>query len=214
MFGFLPIGLFYHAAYTRRDRRLLLWLLVRSHWPAHLDPDADGQRMIPAVVVFAYLAVVLVHRHLRVPRVGATRDAEDYFLAGRSLGPGRVPAVALRHEHDGVLDPRRVRPRLRQRHRHLRPDGVLVGADHPARPVRDRHAAVGARQAARLHDAGADVPRPLGVRPHRHGDLRGPGRAARALHHHRRDGRRHDAARRQRRRWCRTGSAARSSRWW
>ena len=63
-------------------------------------------------------------------------DAEDYFLAGRSLGPDRVPAVAVRHEHDGVLDPRRVGPRLRQRHRHLRADGVVVGAGHSRVPVR------------------------------------------------------------------------------
>ena len=53
--------------------------------------------------------------------------------------------------------------------------------------------AVGARPAPRLHDAGPDVPRSLGVRAHRHGHLRRAGRAAGALHHHRRHGRRHDA---------------------
>ena len=36
VFGFLPIGLFYHAAYTLATS-LLLWVLVRTHWPAHLE---------------------------------------------------------------------------------------------------------------------------------------------------------------------------------
>jgi hypothetical protein len=36
VFGFLPIGLFYHAAYTVACA-LLLWFLVRTAWPAHLD---------------------------------------------------------------------------------------------------------------------------------------------------------------------------------
>ena len=35
VFGFLPIGLFYHAATRWRPR--LLWLLVRRHWPSHLE---------------------------------------------------------------------------------------------------------------------------------------------------------------------------------
>jgi hypothetical protein len=38
VFGFLPIGLAYHAAYTIACS-LLLWLLVRRHWPAHLEDD-------------------------------------------------------------------------------------------------------------------------------------------------------------------------------
>jgi membrane-associated PAP2 superfamily phosphatase len=36
VFGFLPIGLFYHAAYTLAIA-LLMWVLVRAHWPAHLE---------------------------------------------------------------------------------------------------------------------------------------------------------------------------------
>ena len=36
VFGFMPIGLFYHAAYTVATA-LLLWFLVRTAWPAHLD---------------------------------------------------------------------------------------------------------------------------------------------------------------------------------
>jgi hypothetical protein len=36
VFGVLPIGLFYHVAYTLATS-LLLWVLVRAHWPTHLD---------------------------------------------------------------------------------------------------------------------------------------------------------------------------------
>ena len=36
VFGFLPIGLFYHAAYTVATSALML-VLVRSCWPAHLE---------------------------------------------------------------------------------------------------------------------------------------------------------------------------------
>jgi len=36
VFGFLPIGLFYHAAYTVAISLLML-VLVRTHWPAHLE---------------------------------------------------------------------------------------------------------------------------------------------------------------------------------
>jgi len=36
VFGFLPIGLFYHAAYTVAISALM-WVLVRTHWPSHLE---------------------------------------------------------------------------------------------------------------------------------------------------------------------------------
>lgn len=36
VFGVLPIGLFYHAAFTLACS-LLLWVLVRRAWPHHLD---------------------------------------------------------------------------------------------------------------------------------------------------------------------------------
>ena len=39
VFGVLPAGLAYHAAYTIAIS-LLMWLLVRYNWPSHLD-DAD-----------------------------------------------------------------------------------------------------------------------------------------------------------------------------
>ncbi len=43
--------------------------------------------MIPALVVFAYLAVVLYIGIFAFRRAGRNGDAEEYFLAGRSLGP-------------------------------------------------------------------------------------------------------------------------------
>ena len=36
VFGFLPIGLFYHAAYTVVLSAMLAWL-VRRYWPTHLE---------------------------------------------------------------------------------------------------------------------------------------------------------------------------------
>jgi hypothetical protein len=38
VFGFIPIGLFYHAAYTLAVAALM-WLLVRLAWPSHLESD-------------------------------------------------------------------------------------------------------------------------------------------------------------------------------
>ena len=45
VFGFLPIGLFYHAAYTLAICALM-WVLVRAHWPSHLEdshPEPRGE---------------------------------------------------------------------------------------------------------------------------------------------------------------------------
>ncbi len=39
--GFLPVGLFYHAAYTVAIA-LLLWLLVRNAWPSRLEAEAEA----------------------------------------------------------------------------------------------------------------------------------------------------------------------------
>jgi hypothetical protein len=36
VFGFLPIGLFYHAAFTVATSAVL-WLLVKAAWPSHLE---------------------------------------------------------------------------------------------------------------------------------------------------------------------------------
>ena len=38
VFGALPIGLFYHVAFTLATS-LALWWLVRAIWPDHLDSD-------------------------------------------------------------------------------------------------------------------------------------------------------------------------------
>lgn len=36
VFGFLPIGLFYHAAFTVATSAVL-WLLLKVAWPSHLE---------------------------------------------------------------------------------------------------------------------------------------------------------------------------------
>ncbi len=41
--GFLPIGLFYHAVYSVAAS-LLLWLLVKYAWPAHLEREVPSGR--------------------------------------------------------------------------------------------------------------------------------------------------------------------------
>jgi hypothetical protein len=40
VFGVLPVGLFYHAAYTVLCAAVL-WVAVRRFWPAHLEHLAD-----------------------------------------------------------------------------------------------------------------------------------------------------------------------------
>lgn len=44
VFGFLPIGLAYHAAYTLGISLLMLYL-VRHHWPYHLDDANEPTRV-------------------------------------------------------------------------------------------------------------------------------------------------------------------------
>ena len=41
IFGFIPIGLFYHACYAVAAS-LMMWLLVTYAWPAHLEQEAEG----------------------------------------------------------------------------------------------------------------------------------------------------------------------------
>ena len=43
MFGFIPIGLFYHACYTVAAS-LLFWMLVKHAWPAHLEREVEQNR--------------------------------------------------------------------------------------------------------------------------------------------------------------------------
>ena len=38
VFGFMPIGLFYHAVFTLACS-IAMWLLVKHAWPAHLDVE-------------------------------------------------------------------------------------------------------------------------------------------------------------------------------
>ena len=38
VFGFLPIGLFYHAAFTVACS-IVMWIMVKQAWPAHLEDE-------------------------------------------------------------------------------------------------------------------------------------------------------------------------------
>jgi len=40
VFGFIPIGLFYHACFSVAAA-LLMWLLVTFAWPAHLEQEVE-----------------------------------------------------------------------------------------------------------------------------------------------------------------------------
>lgn len=41
--GFVPIGLFYHACFSVAAS-LLMWLLVKFAWPAHLEQEIEEQQ--------------------------------------------------------------------------------------------------------------------------------------------------------------------------
>ena len=41
-FGFIPIGLFYHAGFAVLAS-LLMWLLVTHAWPSHLEREIETQ---------------------------------------------------------------------------------------------------------------------------------------------------------------------------
>jgi hypothetical protein len=43
VFGFLPVGLFYHACLTLACS-LLMWLLVKHAWPADIESAGDQAR--------------------------------------------------------------------------------------------------------------------------------------------------------------------------
>ena len=40
VFGFIPIGLFYHACYTVVIA-VVMWLLVKHAWPSHLEEGGE-----------------------------------------------------------------------------------------------------------------------------------------------------------------------------
>ena len=46
VFGFLPVGLFYHAVYSVAAS-LLLWLLVKHAWPERLEEEAGRKKDVP-----------------------------------------------------------------------------------------------------------------------------------------------------------------------
>ena len=43
VFGFVPIGLFYQACFSVAAA-LLMWLLVKFAWPAHLETEVEQQK--------------------------------------------------------------------------------------------------------------------------------------------------------------------------
>jgi hypothetical protein len=43
VFGFVPIGLFYHACFSVAAS-VVMWLLVTHAWPAHLEEEAERGR--------------------------------------------------------------------------------------------------------------------------------------------------------------------------
>jgi hypothetical protein len=43
VFGFLPIGVFYHVGYTLAVA-VLMWALVRWAWPSQLEAEEEGSR--------------------------------------------------------------------------------------------------------------------------------------------------------------------------
>jgi hypothetical protein len=46
VFGFLPVGLFYHVCYTLAISALM-WLLVRGAWPTRLEEEVDWEAANP-----------------------------------------------------------------------------------------------------------------------------------------------------------------------
>jgi hypothetical protein len=40
VFGFIPIGLFYHAVFSVAAS-LVMWLLVKYAWPSHLEHEVE-----------------------------------------------------------------------------------------------------------------------------------------------------------------------------
>ena len=43
VFGFVPVGLFYHGCYTVAVS-LLMWMLVKHAWPAHLEQEISDNK--------------------------------------------------------------------------------------------------------------------------------------------------------------------------
>lgn len=45
LFGFLPIGIWYHLGFTIAVS-LVMWLLIKQAWPAHLEEDFENEEKI------------------------------------------------------------------------------------------------------------------------------------------------------------------------
>jgi hypothetical protein len=41
-FGFIPVGLWYHACFVI-SAALVMWMLVTFAWPAHLEEEVEGR---------------------------------------------------------------------------------------------------------------------------------------------------------------------------
>ena len=217
VFGFLPIGLFYHACYSVLARSLLMWLLVAYAWPD--APRARGgaaARGSPAVIPTADRLRLpggrRLHRRLRLPP-GARQGGGRGLLPRQPLArPVRVPDVAVRHEHDGLRDPR-ARPATPS-HNGIVTFGLMASSSALVIPL--SLFLIGTRVWALGKRYGFITPVQLfrdRWETSHIGTVIFAVQAAllRALHHHRRDGRRHDARGRERRAACRTGWAAPSS---
>lgn len=42
LFGFLPVGIWYHLCFTLAVS-FVMWLLIQQAWPAHLEKEFDGE---------------------------------------------------------------------------------------------------------------------------------------------------------------------------
>jgi Protein of unknown function (DUF3311) len=86
VFGFLPIGLFYHAAYTV-GASVLMWLLVKYRWPAHLE-DANARQQVSHAggppsreALRRDLAVALAEAEAEIAGVPASEPARPIMRA-------------------------------------------------------------------------------------------------------------------------------------
>jgi hypothetical protein len=50
VFGFLPVGLFYHACFTVAAS-FVFWMLVKHAWPAHLEQEIFEQEIFEQEIV-------------------------------------------------------------------------------------------------------------------------------------------------------------------
>jgi hypothetical protein len=84
VFGFLPIGLAYHAAYSIACSVMMAILVAKRLAQA---PGRAGRRlqMIPIIVIWPYLALIAFIGSVAFQE--KQENTEDFFLANRSIGP-------------------------------------------------------------------------------------------------------------------------------